>query len=349
MDKTIRLFILICYIVAVLVIAMPDLSLAQGGSKSNVAKDKISAKEKARNTKANNKYADSTDVDDANDFIFEHKSFMRLLYPSATNLKLSYQYQPTTEEEDGLGDSDKQQIAGEFDAILPLGSDVFMRCGLIYERNTYDMAQLLEDATDSDNEVLNHIGIRAGIGNFFGDDVLISGLVDVGLFSDLDSGLETENIRVHGEAITAYRINPGSQLIIGVRASDDIRTDSVYPMIGVRLISTDGQLHLGLTVPFDARIGYSVSTGTELYARAWVQGYDYGARIGRTDREVDIDIQDRRVGGGIIYWMGNSVSVVAEVGAMLEGKFELKIKDPDRFYSDLETAPYIRAAFGIVF
>ena len=344
----VKLFVAVfSFIFVGMIFAVPNFSFAQSNNKKEkLVKGKQS---KAKVSKEKEYAAADDDTSVQSGFLLEHKSFMRLLYPSATNLKFSYQYQPTVEDEDGLGDSDKQQMVGEFDAIVPFDNDTFARVGLIYERSTYDMAQVLANSTESTNEILNHVGARFGFGNFVNDNVLISGFVDVGVFSDLDSGIETEDIRVHGEAITAYRINPGSQLLIGIRASDDIRTDSIYPMIGVRLMSTDGHLHLGLTVPFDARIGYNVSQDVELYARAWVQGYDYSAKVGNVDREVDIEIQDRRAGCGVVYWADNAVSMVLEFGVMLEGEFELKIKNPDSFHSDLETAPYARAALGFVF
>jgi hypothetical protein len=280
------------------------------------------------------------------ELLAEHKSFLRLLYPAGSNGLMGYQYQETTDERNGPGEFKLQRFFAKTDLPMPLDRKTFSRFGIEYDARLYDFKEVPGATTGVDKDTLHRAVVKAGLGRFLGDDILATGTLDFGMYTDLDDGIDTDDYQLQGEALGVYRINPGAQLIGGFKWGQDFEDITFLPLIGLRLLSTDGRIHVSATLPLELRITYGITPATDVYAGIWIKGDRFRVRMGEDNNEFDLQIQERNAGIGIAHWFGKHFSLGAEGGLMMESQFEFKFANAGQFDEEVNSAPYLRAFIG---
>ncbi len=284
-----------------------------------------------------------------NRLVAEHKSFLRLLYPNGSNGRLGYQQQQSTDEVGGPGNFKLKQFFLNTDLPMPINRNTFFRLGLDYNMRIYDFEELAGISTSSSKKTLHKCVVKLGLGRFLSDDFLAIGSLDLGMYSDLENVIDTDDYQLNGEVLGIYRINPGAELVGGVRWSEDFETLSMIPIMGLRLLSTSGRLHVSATLPIELSLTYGITPATDVYIGAWLKGERYRIRMGEDKQEFDLQLQERRIGAGVTHWIGKHVSLGLEGGLMLESQFEFKLKNAGQFGDDVDSSLYgqVFLAFAI--
>lgn len=283
----------------------------------------------------------------AEDFRKAHGDFFHVFLSDREDLKVRYIFEKDHEEENGGGgEFDLNQLSLDGEVPLEIGDDLYFRMGGGYGARLYDFKSVRGARTALSSETLHRAEMVTGLGWFVSDDVLLTGAARLGVFSDFDAGLESDDFQVHGEVLTVVRFNPGAQVVFGVRESEDFDDTPVLPLIGFRMLSDDGKLQLSLTAPVELRVGYALDPEIELYGRALASGEEYTADAGRLDERFQIHTHDRRFGVGVDVWFGSNVKLGMEAGVAVGSELDFKIEDAGQFSGDLDDAGYFMAGLG---
>ena len=280
-----------------------------------------------------------------NEMTDKHGDFFRLLLPTKDDVRLQYIYEPEHEEDGGPGKFDLNYFSAQGELPLALSEDSFFRIGGAYSARVYDFEEVRGANTDTDSDTMHLTEVLAGYGIFLSDNILLTGKATLGAYGDFDGGLDSDDFAVHGEALAVFRLNPGAQLLAGARYSEDFDDAPLIPLLGIRLLSEDGALHITLTAPVELRVGYNISSDLELYCQAALHGEKYRISAGRRD-DFNAQVQDRRFGLGIDYWMLSHMKLGLEAGVALGSELEFKTRDPGQFDGDLDPAGYVSASLG---
>lgn len=288
-----------------------------------------------------------TYADAANDFVNAHGNFFRLFYPSKSELKLGYRYQPENDEKDGPGEFDLNNFFGELDLPLPVSRDRFFRFGFDFDARLFDFSPPSRAATSTHSETFYSGALNLGMGHFINDDFLITGQASLGAYSNFEDSLDEKDLRGSNQWLLVYNLNPVTQLVAGFEYSERFDDTPILPIGGLRLQSTDGQVHISITVPIEATVTINLQPEFSIYAGGWIDGDEYRVEI----NELDFNAQyfDVLVGAGFRYWVGEHINLGAEMGASVASELEFKVDDPGQFDGDLEPAPYVRGTMGIAF
>jgi hypothetical protein len=279
----------------------------------------------------------------------DHRSFFSLLQLDPSDAKFRYYYQPENQEDGGPGEFDLQEFQAKFEVPLPAGEDFYFRFGMDYGARLFDFQEVQGAGTSESSETLHKAVGSIGAGIFFSENFLLTGAVRLGLYSDFDETPDDDDFDTQGDAIVVYRINPGTQLIAGAARSKAFEDYDVYPLIGFRVRGEDGALHVGLTFPQELRVGYNFSEDFQLYGGVWITGDEYRAGLGGRGDRFNVRIQDRRCGGGVLYWFDDHFNVLFEGGLTLGGEFEFKTENAGQFSDDVDPAGYFSAGVGAAF
>jgi hypothetical protein len=280
------------------------------------------------------------------EFSTQHGDFFHLLLPSHEDIHLRYLYEADHGEDGGPGKFDLNSFSAAGELPIPLERDTYLRFGGGYSARWYDFKDVPGAATSTDSDTLHAAELSGGAGIFLNDDLLLSGKGTFGAYSDFDGGLDTDDFRLSGEGELVYRINPGAQLLAGLRWSEDFDDTPIFPLLGIRLLSEDGKLHISLTAPVDLRVGYNINPDIEFYADASLQGNEYRMSAGER-HDFQVHVQDRRAGLGFRWWLGDTVSLGAEAGLSWTSELKFKTEDAGQFGGDLDPAGYVSADIGI--
>lgn len=286
---------------------------------------------------------------DAERFSNQHRSFFHLYQPRGNDISFGYLLEPDSEEEGGPGAYEFQQFDFKATFISPLSLTEYASLSLAYGQRRYNFDIIDAASTRAGSEILHRSVVSLGIGSFLGEQTLFKATLDFGNYSDLDGGLETDDFRINAGAELIYRLNPGAQLIGGVLASEDFEDQEIIPLLGLRLISDDGALHISLTAPKEIQVIYRLDNTTELYAGGWLMGERYRVSLGPDNKKFDIRYQDRRLGLGLVQWLGSNTNIEIEGGYSLSSELEFHTPNPGQFSGDLDYAPYLRAQLGFAF
>ncbi len=293
-------------------------------------------------------FADARAQTGSNEFKSAHGDFFHLLLQDQPEVSVGYHYQPQTDSDDGPGSFDLNQIFVRSDVPVPLSRDTFLRFGIDYDSRFYDFEEVRGIATSTSEESLHRVEFKVGYGQFFiCDDLLLTGVARPGFFSDFEGSLDTDDFRLYGDGLAAYRLNPGAQLVAGVRVDETFDDTPVLPFGGVRLQSEDGTTLISLTVPLELTVGYKIDPKTRVYAGYWISGEDYEVEAGPESKEFEIQVHERRLGLGVAYWFTDQLRLDLEGGAEVGSELDFKTDQAGQFGGDLEPAGYFRVAVGI--
>lgn len=285
----------------------------------------------------------------SSEFYKLHQGFYRLLDPNLNDLKLNYFYEPSHEEKGGPGEFDLHNFSGQVSVPLTLNRDLVLRLGGRYDNRYYDFKRVPLALTSTASERLQEASVFSELGLFLTENWYLQGQVSAGAYSDFQESVEQDDIRVFAKGMLVYRINPGTQILFGVARSEDFDDVPILPLFGFRVVSNDGQLHLSLTAPLEARIGFNPNSNTELYLRGSIKGNEYRANVGSLSERISVSVRDQRVGTGIVVWFNNALNVNVEGGAAIGSQLDLKTAGAGQFDGDLKTSPYLNLGLGANF
>ena len=206
---------------------------------------------------------------------------------------------------------------------------MFYRVGFGYEYRDYkfDFGENTEFIDSDFGMSLHYPRVRGGIGLFLGDALLLTGFFDVGFASDFEDGVTTESHTEEFEGRVIYEVNPGAQLLIGVRKGYEFDDINLYPLLGFRLIDTEGRLRLSLTLPIEAKIQYRLNDWLDLYSLASVSGREYQLGLAPGDQNGSLTIIERRLAIGMQLLPGSLFVIQLEVGAGLDDSLEFELSN----------------------
>ena len=284
--------------------------------------------------------------DDAERFVSAHRDFFRLYMPDQTEFKGGYRFEPSREEKDGPNELDLHDFWANLELPFPLTQDTFITFGAGYEMRQYDFNRRDDSVLELDSETLYKVAAPVGVGHFFSPDLLGYGVVSVGGYSNFEGGIKEDDIQVLGRGIMAYRLNAATQLVGGFAVSQDFEDAQLIPLLGLRLMSSDGRVHFILTAPLELKVSYDLDSDFQLYGGGWLSGNQFRVRdVGGED--FDVQVRDARVGLGLMYWIGDHLSLGVEGGAKVWDEFEFKLEHFDEFEGELDPGAYVQATIGL--
>ena len=277
-------------------------------------------------------------------FTAAHRDFFSLLRPDHADLSFGALYEPEHEEEGGAGSFSLKRFSAAGELLAPLGKELYLRGGMEYGASLYDFDRVGEARTSLSEETFHRAVASGGVGMFLSPNLLLTGVATLGLYSDFDDGVDFDHSALYGNAVLVYRINPGAQLLAGAERSEVFDDTPLFPLLGIRLLSEDGSLHVSLTLPLEARVGWRLTTQSELYARGKIDGDRY--HIDVNGEEIDVAVRDQRVGLGAQLWFGEHVELTLEGGLAVGSEFEFKAVDAGQFLGEMKEAGYLSVELG---
>ncbi len=279
----------------------------------------------------------------------KHGDFRYLLEPNRVYSHISYLHEPSGEEDGGPGEYKLHKIDLDFSKAFSLTEDADLLFGASYGARVYDFKEVPEAITTTSGETLHKVSAMVGIEYFLSDSIYMQGYARDGLYTDFNGDLDLDDFNFSGQGIIAFRINPGTALILGAEYSPRFVDFAAFPIVGLRVASTSGDFHINLTLPIEAELTLNLSSSFSVYAGAWIDGDRYNVRFGRSAEDFDVNIQDNRAGAGFYYWLGEHVRLGLEAGASIGSQLEFEPENAGQYKGDLETNPYFSAGLGLSF
>lgn len=263
------------------------------------------------------------------EFFAAHGRFLSLYRNELSDISLDYQLENSRESEDSNLSYDLETISFEAELLSPLTRDLFYRVGIGYEYRDYQF-----DFSDSSEFVDSDFGMRlhyprarGGLGLFIGDSLLLTGFFDVGFASDFEDGVTSEAHTEEFDARMIYEIHPGAQLLVGVRKGYEFEKINLYPLLGFRLIDTEGKLRLSLTLPIEAKIQYRAFDWLDLYSLANLSGREYQLGFAPGEQTGSLKVIERRLAIGMQLLPGSLFVIQLEAGAGLDDSLEFELQN----------------------
>lgn len=279
----------------------------------------------------------------------KHGDFRYLLEPNRSYSTLSYMHEPKMEEDGGPGEYSLNKFEADISKAFELTEDADLLFGGTYGARVYSFEEVPEAITSTGGETLHEVSFLVGIEYFLSDSIYMQGYARDGLYTDFNGDLDLDDFNLEGQGLIAFRINPGTALILGAEYSHRFVDFDFFPIVGLRILSSSGGMHINLTLPTEAEVTFNLSSDFSIYAGAWIDGDRYNVRFGSATDDFDVNIQENRIGGGMYYWLGQHVRLGVEGGALIGSKFEFEPTNAGQFKDDLETGPYISASLGLSF
>ncbi len=283
----------------------------------------------------------------ADDFSDAHGDFFHLLFSQREEIKGQYVFEKGHEEEGGPGKFDLNHFSLDAEVPLSLSKQNYFRLGAGYAARLYDFENVSGARTREGDETLHRAEIVGGFGRFITADTLITAAARLGAFSDFDNGLDGDDFQVNGEGLALFRLNPGAMLLFGVRVSEDFDDIPVLPLIGFRMLSDDGKIHVSLTAPVELKVAYNLDPEVQLYLRGSIIGEEYRVDAGEVEDRFRLHLQDRRLGVGTDIWLTEHFKLGAEAGMSIGSELEFKTEAAGQFSKDLDLAGYFLANIGV--
>lgn len=285
----------------------------------------------------------------AEEFRSAHGDFFYLLRSDRSDVQLGYMIEPGQETKSGSTEFDVEQFYGKFEVPVPLSEDSYLRAGFDFNARRYDFSRSDGSIEGISNETFHRVTGLFGAGTFLSDNLLLNGALQLGVFSNFGDGLDGDDFDVRGETMLVYRLNPSAQLLVGAKLSEDFEDTSLIPLLGLRLLSEDGKLHINLTVPLELRVGYNVFQPFQVFGRVTLSGERYNFTDGPGGANGELRVQDRRIGGGFSWWLGSYVNLECEAGFSFDSEIEFQLDGRPDFDREIDSAGYLRAQLGFGF
>lgn len=280
--------------------------------------------------------------------LLRYQDFRYLLDPSRTTILLKYLHEPEHEEKNGPGSFDLHNFLVRYDRDIPISDHSYMISGFHYEARQYKFDTVPGEPTGSDSELFHRAELRLGAGHFIGDSFLLEAVGRGGVYSNLSGGLSQDDFKLHGRATAYYRINPGTAFLLGADYGKIFEDTDLIPIVGLRVISESGHLHLNLTVPLEATISYNINPQFTVYGGGWISGDEYSVEMGPNNLEFDVAVRDQRVGAGAQFWLSDNLMFGVEAGASVQSELEFRASSTSQFKDgELDTGPYASVYVGL--
>ena len=274
------------------------------------------------------------------DFRSSHSPFLRLATGEGKDIELRYLFEPDT---DSKRDSESELVLHELrlaaELPIPLSRDLFLRLAPVYSARYYDFEGIEILGVEVESEVLYDVQLGLGFGKFISDDLLFTAMFRPGLITDFDESLNKDQLKYFGETVFVYELNPNLELLAGIVTNERFDHVKVYPVAGLRYQSSDQRLHLKLTPPIEARLGYYILEYLQPYISFKLTGNEYRVQSA-SGQSFDVQVQDQRLGAGVLYWFSENTNASLELGANLESKFEFEIAGSDLGDKNSDTSAY---------
>ena len=263
-------------------------------------------------------------------FRVAHGDFLRLATGEGKDIEFRYLFEP---DHDLKEQPDTNLALDEFllsaDVPIVISRDFFLRTSTFYSARIYDFHSLTLFNSNVSEITLHKAQLGLGFGYFFNDNLLLTGMAKPGILSNFSSQLYSDVIKIYGESFVVYRPHRGVEVIGGIVSNELFEHLRVYPVVALRLSSPDNLLHLSVTPPVSVRLDLSCTESLNLYSGFFLSGDRYRIKLRDINQQFDVQIQDKRLGGGVLYYLTPHWNVSAESGVTLTNKFDLKIGDTD--------------------
>jgi hypothetical protein len=279
------------------------------------------------------------------EFGTQNSTFYHLLHPNKSEFDLGFLYEPGHKEDGGAGEFDLQNYFFNADLLAPQSQDSFLNFGLNYQLRSYSFKPV-NSPTEVSSLDLHAIPFTLGYGIFLTEDLLLQGQGTLGIYSDFADFPREEEFQIHAKGLMAYRINPFTQLLLGAFRSNDFDSSGFIPLVGFRLQSGGGRLHISVTLPQEAVVSYFISPHTSLYGKGTISGDEYSAIVGQQDLRIDVRHQDRRLGFGATHWFNEHFNIGLEAGLNAKAEFEFQRFNAGQFREKTDNAYYGVARLG---
>lgn len=271
-------------------------------------------------------FADSTSAISS-----RHRDFLKLYFFHKPEFSAHYDLNSEAEEKDGPSSFDLQSLRLKADLPVSISEDTYLNLGGFYQRGRYEFDDASFAPSYESSVRLHELWLAAGVGHFFSDDLFFKGDVTLGSYSDFSEPFDEDSLRVFSHAELVYRINPGAQLLLGARYSEDFDSTDIFPVFGIRLQDASGRLHLSLTAPIAAKIAYHLNSNSEAYISYGLEGDVYNVELGPQDLNFDIRLQQRKIALGYRQWLNSNFAMNFEVGANYQSEFKYQLDGAGQF------------------
>lgn len=278
------------------------------------------------------------------------QSFMYLFNPNPSTIDVNYTYAPSREPDGTRGsDFDNQMFRADVNFPMQFNKDFSLYFGGTYGVREFQFDSINPASVLRDDQLyLHQVELRPGVSYFLNEDLLLAGQVRLGLFGNLGDEMSEDNAQVLGNGMLIYRWHPKLQLIGGVLVSEDYDSQNVLPVLGFRYLSDSKRWHWLVTLPTQAQVQYNFTKTARAYGGLTISGQQYHYE-GDRGNDFDIQVRDTKLGGGLLFNIGEHLILGAE-GGILVGKEALAFKIRDNEFSgDLNDSPYVQGRLGLRF
>lgn len=266
-----------------------------------------------------------------------YRDFLKLLYFHKSEIEARFDYIGEQGDSEGSAEFDSRQLDLNLSFPFPLKDDWFIALGGDIGRQ--DLSFSNSSSFKSDTELYDLFG-QVDLGHFLNNHLFFQGSAGVGIFSDFEADF-ADSLQFKGQAQLVWRLNPGAQLLAGLRYSQDFEDTPLFPLIGIRLQDTEGRLHLSLTFPLEAQVSFHLDGERELFLKASLKGNEYELepnRVASLPDTVEVYQREQRLSIGYRQWFGHHFALAFEAGGTPGSMFELQANGTRDFTDgDLDT------------
>ncbi len=280
----------------------------------------------------------------AEDFSKVHGDFFKLFLSDNSDAKLKYILEKGQKDKNTSAEYDLDYFSFNGELPVPQSRDSFFRFGFDYGLRMYDFQGTGNFLGGLDSQDLHRIKFSPGYGTFINDNLLLTGNFDLGLFTNFQKSPDFDQLKYYANVKLVWRLNPGSLLYLGIERSDNFDDLTVYPLLGIKLLTEKGEFKISLDLPKELKLDYNITSKSQLYFLVSILGEKYRIAAGDPEREFNVFIQDKRVGLGANHWFTNHIAFNFEVGLTVASDFEFETLDDKGYFGEMDTGGYLAAA-----
>ena len=278
------------------------------------------------------------------EFVRNHVDFLKAGIQPTPTFKLQAASQPGVELKDHDVETDLVKVRTRLGKVFGVGKDTAVLAAFNYALRNYEFDSVGNLGTDLD-ENLHEIAVEVGVQHFLTDRLLVALDFRPGIFSDLDDGLERDDILLQGTALGIYQIRKDWFVKLGL-AVGELFPDSVgkvVPLAGMSWVASE-QLRVDVLLPVTAKVTWQPFEDRPflLVPGVYLMGQKYHVEV--QSREGDIQIQDIRADLTASYEVATGSRVSLSVGSNFRGKYE--VEGERGFEADATQKPSLYLAIG---
>jgi hypothetical protein len=277
------------------------------------------------------------------DFARAHGKFLVGATQPVPTFKLDSSYQPKVGIKDTDVKSDLVKVKARLGKFYALSENVVIGTGFNFGLRNYSFDGIGSLGMDLDED-LYEIAVDLGVNWFINENLLLSVVFRPGIFSDLDSSLESDDWQFQGTAVGTYRVNRNWFIKLGLRVGEDFDQTSVIPVGGFTWIASD-QLRVDVLLPRAATLTWQPWENRSflIVPGLHLEGQQYHVETAAGDG--DIQIQDIRFDVTGSYEVSEGARVSLSIGSNFRGKYDVE-GDAGFFKADADQDPSVYVAIG---